>query len=207
MARTAGRRPPAKRVGTPVAAESVPEVGRSWIRVAAAVAVVVVLAVVWLVSRGGDDTTTSVGAAKTPGVETFTVASREHVQGTVEYPQSPPVGGNHNPVWQNCGFYDAAIPNERGVHSMEHGAAWITYRPDLDAGSVTKLRSLAQEPYTVVSPFDGLGAPVVVSAWGRQLRLDGPDDPRLGQFLTEFREGSETPEPGAPCSGGEGSPQ
>jgi hypothetical protein len=47
----------------------------------------------------------------------------------VDYPQSPPVGGPHNPIWQNCGFYSKPVRDEYAVHSMEHGAVWITYSP------------------------------------------------------------------------------
>lgn len=85
-------------------------------------------------------------AASTPpeGVESFSTLSRNHTTNPVSYPQSPPVGGDHNPVWQNCGFYDKPIQNENGVHSLEHGAVWITYQPDLPSEQVDTLRKLAQ---------------------------------------------------------------
>ena len=89
----------------------------------------------------------------------------------VSYPQRPPVGGDHSPIWQNCGFYDDPIANENGVHSLEHGVVWITYRPDLSQDQVNALRRLARnERHILVSPFPGLPAPVVASAWGRQAR-------------------------------------
>ena len=46
-----------------------------------------------------------------------------------------------------------------------------------------------------MSPYDGLPGPVVVTVWGRQLALDGPDDPRLELFLREFGDGHTSPEP------------
>ncbi len=55
----------------------------------------------------------------------------QHLEEPVTYTENPPVGGVHNPVWQNCGYYAAPIPNETAVHSLEHGAIWITYQPDL----------------------------------------------------------------------------
>ena len=108
-------------------------------------------------------------------------------------------------MWQNCGFYSQPIPSERAVHSMEHGAAWITFRPDLDDADVRRLRDLAGV-YVLVSPFENLPNPVVANAWGRQLRLDSVSDPRLESFIRAFRQGPQTPEPGARCTGGAGTP-
>ncbi len=148
-------------------------------------------------------------AASTPeGVESFAIPSRNHVEGTVSYPQTPPVGGDHNPVWQNCGFYSSPVRNENAVHSMEHGAVWITYQPDLPSDQVEVLRNLAHDnTYVLVSPFPDSPAPVVASAWGKQLQLDSANDPRLEQFVSAFREGPQAPERGAPCTNGIGEPQ
>lgn len=141
------------------------------------------------------------------GVQSFTIAQRSHVQGSVAYPQTPPAGGNHAPVWQNCGFYDTPILSENAVHSLEHGAVWITYRPDLPPQQVDALRQLARgQTFVLVSPYPELPGPVVASAWGRQLRLETVEDPRLGEFVRAFRVGPQTPEPGAPCTGGTGRP-
>ena len=148
-------------------------------------------------------------AERTPpeGVESFSDLSRNHVEGTVSYPQNPPVGGDHNPVWQNCGFYSSPVQNEHAVHSMEHGAVWITYQPDLPSDQVEVLRNLAHDnTYILVSPYPDLPTPVVASAWGKQLQLDSANDPRLEQFVSAFKEGPQTPEPGAPCTGGTGEP-
>lgn len=140
--------------------------------------------------------------AKTVGVRSYDIDDRRHVAGTVRYEVRPPVGGAHAPTWQPCGFYAAPVANEEAVHSMEHGAAWITYDPELPASEVASLRALAEEPYTLVSPYDDLPTAVVVSSWGRQLRLASVGDPRLADFLDEFRDSAEAPEPGGPCDEG-----
>jgi hypothetical protein len=142
------------------------------------------------------------------GVATFANLSREHVTGPVTYPQTPPVGGPHAPVWQNCGIYTQPVANENAVHSLEHGAVWITYQPSLPAGQVSQLRTVARgQPYVLLSPYPDLPTPVVASAWGVQLRLADASDPRLAQFIAAYQRGPQTPEPDAPCTGGTGHPQ
>ncbi|MDG6107290.1 DUF3105 domain-containing protein [Dactylosporangium aurantiacum] len=142
-----------------------------------------------------------------PGVERVAVRERYHTTDPVRYDRNPPAGGPHAPVWLNCGVYPAPVPAEQAVHSMEHGAVWVTYRPDLPADQVAALRLTGRRPYTILSPYPGLPAPVVASSWGRQLRLDDPGDQRLRRFLDTYREGPLTPERGGPCHGGTGAPQ
>jgi hypothetical protein len=135
------------------------------------------------------------------------VSQRSHVLTPVSYPQSPPVGGSHSPAWQNCGFYRSPVANEHAVHSLEHGAVWITYRPNLGSGDIAALKVLAASQKDVlVSPYPGLPAPVVASAWGRQMRVSSAADPRLDQFVRAFQLGPQAPERGGPCSGGVGTP-
>ncbi|MEO6791462.1 MAG: DUF3105 domain-containing protein [Ornithinibacter sp.] len=134
-------------------------------------------------------------------IKTFTVTG-EHTTAPVTYEQSPPVGGDHNAIWLNCGVYPSAVPNELAVHALEHGAVWVTYSPDLPADQVTALKEAIPDTYMVLSPFEGLTSPVVASAWGAQLELTGADDPRLEEFISTYRQGPQTPEPGAACTGG-----
>ncbi|GAC1647753.1 MAG: hypothetical protein NVS4B12_15680 [Ktedonobacteraceae bacterium] len=141
------------------------------------------------------------------GIVTYSNLSRNHVNTKVTYPQNPPVGGAHSPVWQNCGIYSQPVANENAVHSLEHGTVWITYQPSLDASSVEQLRSLVRgHDHALLSPYPGLPSPVVISAWGVQLQVKSASDPRLAQFVSKYENGPQTPEPGAPCSGGLGTP-
>ncbi len=141
------------------------------------------------------------------GVETFEGLSRDHTNQPVSYEQDPPVGGPHTDVWQNCGFYEEPVPNGPAIHSLEHGAVWITHDPGLEEDQVEELRTVAQEnSYVLVSPYDGLSSPVVASAWGHQVELEGAGDENLASFIEAYQQGPQTPEPGAPCSGGTGEP-
>ena len=149
----------------------------------------------------------SISTATIDGVKLFPGLERSHIEGVVQYKQTPPVGGPHNAVWQNCGIYDQPIVQEHAVHSLEHGAVWITYRPDLPADQVEILRSQVRgNGYALLSPYPELPAPIVVSAWGIQLQLDEAGDPRLNTFMRKYMQGPQTPELGAACVQGTGTP-
>lgn len=171
----------------------------------AAIGAIIALAVV--ASSGG-------GSAPLPkGTAVFSETNHQHVTGTVHYNRTPPAGGPHNAVWLNCGVYAQPVPNENAVHSLEHGAVWITYRPTLSSSSgVAQLQQFVEshyagdQRYLVLSPYPGLPVPVVASAWGAQLRLKGPGDPRLAAFVSHFAGGGQGGEQGGPCTGGTGNP-
>ena len=119
----------------------------------------------------------------------------------------PPVGGIHSGTWQNCGIYDEPIVAKHAVHSMEHGAVWVTYHPDLPADDVDRLRdTVGGEPYVLLSPYEELKSPVVLTAWGIQLEIDEAGDDRIATFIERYERGPQTPEPGATCRDGNGSP-
>jgi hypothetical protein len=129
-----------------------------------------------------------------------------HTQSTVTYPQSPPVGGEHHPTWLNCGIYTEPVPKVNAVHSMEHGAVWVTYDPKLGADTLAALREHLPSTYVVLSPYIDIPAPIVLSAWNVQLYVDTPDDPRLPRFFEEYWRNQNVPEPGALCTGGSNGP-
>jgi hypothetical protein len=141
------------------------------------------------------------------GVETFPVTTNGNVQGSITYDQDPPTNGDHAPYWLNCGFYSSSVENEAAVHSMDHGAVWITYRPDLPEDQVNTLRDLAREDYVLVSPYHGLRAPVIATAWRNQLELEGADDPRLRRFVDQFRVSETAPRSGNGCDNGRVQPE
>ncbi|MCV2394659.1 DUF3105 domain-containing protein [Actinotalea sp. M2MS4P-6] len=153
-------------------------------------------------------------ASPIPGVEEEQDLSANHVAALPEPTPStpggtllPPMGGDHDPVVQNCGVYTEPVATANAVHSLEHGAVWITYRPGLDPSQVETLTTLAGGyDFVLLSPFEDLKAPIVLTAWGVQLEVDDPADPRVEEFLVKYVQGPQTPEPGAACSGGVGTP-
>ncbi|MFI6578802.1 DUF3105 domain-containing protein [Nocardiopsis sp. NPDC050513] len=178
--------------------------------VAGAGALVVLLAagtgaVLWAVNSG-DDPSPVGGPADLGAVVEYPGLSADHVESTVtvDYEMFPPAGGEHYNTWQNCGVYAEPVRNETAVHSLEHGAVWVTYDPAAVGGDgAASLEShYSTGDYLLVSPVEeGMPAPVVASAWGAQILLDGPDDPRLAAFIRQYEQSPDAPEPGAPCSG------
>ena len=173
---------------------------RSWIWLLGGAAIITVVLIVLLLSPQPDP-------AAIPGVIAYSDLPRQHTEAPQAYAQIPPVGGMHSGIWQNCGIYDQPIRNENAVHSMEHGAVWITYQPDLPADAIEHLRTLVRgKDYVLISPYPGLPKPVVASAWGLQLSVDNANDSRLPLFIARYAQGPQTPERGAVCSGGIGTP-
>jgi hypothetical protein len=176
--------------------------------------VLVVVLIMALAACGGGNTNSSAAVidedeqAEVDGVTVVAVDRATHVSGTVDYPTAPPAGGDHAGAWQNCGFYTVEVTPELAVHSLEHGAVWITYRNDVDDATREGIEALAeQHAYVLAAPYPANPAPVVLTAWGRQVGIDSLDDPVVALFLdTYLEDGPTTPEPGAACSGAVGRP-
>ncbi|MBM7438594.1 DUF3105 domain-containing protein [Streptomyces sp. HB132] len=134
-----------------------------------------------------------------------TTLTRHHVTTDVKYPMKPPVGGNHNPAWLNCDgvVYEKAVPDVNAVHALEHGAVWVTHSGKASRDDVDVLASRVRStPYSLMSPYEGQSGAIMLSAWGKQVTVDGADDPRVARFFARYVQGAQTPEPGAPCTGG-----
>ena len=135
-----------------------------------------------------------------------------HAQGDIDYSVPVPAGGPHNPIWQNCGIYEEPIRAENAIHSMEHGAVWIAYHPDLPAEDVEQLQELVRQErarlrtFYLLAPKPDLPAPIIATAWRAQIELESASDERLPEFMQRFHIGPFTPEQGATCSGGIGEP-
>ena len=146
------------------------------------------------------------GSPAAEGVTYFEVSSRNHVPGPLMTSSTPPVGGDHAAIWQNCGFYDEAIPTETAIHSLEHGAVWVVYRKGLAAAGLDPLRRLsAPGTKVLVSAWEGdLPAPLVASAWGSQRALTSASDPALEDFVRRFSGSPRSPEHDGACTAGQG---
>jgi len=140
---------------------------------------------------------------KIAGIQHFDNLTRNHKTTVLSYPQSPPVGGDHSPVWADCSgtVYPAQIANENAVHALEHGSVWITFKPGLASGQIDALSKLVSgKPYMLMTPYEGLKTNISLQAWGYQLPVDSATDPRVKQFISALRVNAKnTPELGASC--------
>jgi hypothetical protein len=191
--------------------------GRHWGPIVVAGVVVLIAAGiigygVWAAARSSNEASTpwEERAAGIEGIVNYrnssdkTIAARGHKPGVLPYSTNPPVGGDHNPRWQNCNgdVYTEPIPKEHAVHSLEHGAVWVTYKQGLPADQVETLKGKVEgQDYTLMSPVANLDKNVSLQAWGYQLKVDTVDDSRIDDFIRALRLNASV-EPGASCSSG-----
>jgi hypothetical protein len=181
---------------------------RPWGLIIAAIAVAVFAAAaigyaVTRVNAANADRITS--ADELQGLETFDYAAgQEHVVTPVDYEQDPPVGGPHDFEWADCTgtVYDVGIRHENAVHSMEHGATWITYDPARVQGdALATLEDMVEGTSgLMLSPYEGQQSAVTLQSWNHQLSVDSATDERVQQYADFMTYNDEFyPEVGASC--------
>ena len=116
----------------------------------------------------------------------------------IEYSTSPPVFGDHYPVWAAYQTYDFPVPLGYLVHDLEHGAVVFFYDcSDGCADEVAEVQSFidalpadprCSEPVrvqVVLVPRPGLGARWAASAWGYSMTADCFDPQLFRQFYDD----------------------
>jgi hypothetical protein len=141
------------------------------------------------------------------------VTTQEHVpDGSAlgEYPSDPPAGGKHYPGTYTAGFYTEAdaetLPKEPAgylVHNLEHG--YIIYWYNCAANPSVNCEELQNGIKQVMGefnnrkvigfPWPSLQEPLVLTSWGRILRLDGLDLDAMRSFTKNNM--NKAPEPNA----------
>jgi hypothetical protein len=152
------------------------------------------------------------GDIKEEDLENPWVVQQTHIDGedpaaVPEYEISPPAGGDHLSQWQTCtgSVYDAEIVAGNAVHSLEHGAVWLTYDPALvDGDGIEKLAAKVEgRDFSLMSPYPEQGIEVSVQAWGVQYQTDDINDPKIDEFMDFYiQNGDNAAEPGAQCANG-----
>jgi hypothetical protein len=127
------------------------------------------------------------------------------------YSTDPPTSGRHYPTWWQAGFYDETSPEVTNfpfpagylVHNLEHGYVIFWYNctlvtPEECATLKSELRTLIEEAnnFKVIAfPWTTTDVPVVVTSWGRMLKME-TFDPELAAEMIQ-RNRNHAPEPNA----------
>lgn len=113
----------------------------------------------------------------------------EHRTGPQTYDSVPPVAGPHDPDPYPCGVYDAQIPDENFVHTLEHGAVAVAFDPTLDPEDIATIESIVSEydSHTLSEPYPGMPEPIAVVSWSRMMRLETLDEDAVRAYIEEFR--------------------
>ena len=128
--------------------------------------------VYWLGRSGGQDIET----IATEG-ESVPSEGTGHVSGEVTYATNPPTSGAHHATAAECRVYspDDTPADEAIVHSLEHGAIWLSYQPDAPEEVVAALEELGDLPKVLVSARSENDVLVAAAAWTKLLKLESWD--------------------------------
>lgn len=129
-------------------------------------------------------------------VQSFPSEGTEHVVSgsNIDYRRLPPLSGPHYPNPVEVGFYEQPRALGNLVHSLEHGAIVVYYRPDaLTDEARTSLNrwvrnrtdpwgSVIVTPY----PYEDPDAPYTLTAWRNMLTMEEYDVDVMRAFCAEF---------------------
>jgi hypothetical protein len=118
--------------------------------------------------RAGDGICTRCGACE----QTVTFSGGSHVVGTIDYPDRPPAGGDHNECWGTFGVHDTALDPERWVHNLEHGGVAFLYAcPSGCSSDVATLSALVGgKGQALLTPYADMPTRFAVVSWGHRLK-------------------------------------
>lgn len=127
---------------------------------------------------------------------------REHVKSKdYKAPTVPPTSGAHaEPI--EWGFYDVEQRDDQIIHNLEHGGVYVSYHPSLPKKDIDKMKKLLFSPFKlekfqpkkiVLAPRAANDAPVVISSWLRNLKLESYNEKALVTYVQ--RNLGRSPEP------------
>jgi len=123
-------------------------------------------------------------------VEEFPIEGRDHVSAgtSVEYQTNPPTSDDHLAQAENWGIYDKEIDDKAGVHSMEHGGIWISYK-DIDDESKKVLEEIGKSnsQSVIVSPRTANDNKIAIASWGRMTKLDSVDKVLIQKYIDTYK--------------------
>jgi hypothetical protein len=128
-------------------------------------------------------------------VQSVVIQGQQHItRGTSHPPYNtkPPTSGWHyGDAVAPWGVSTAPIPDEVQVHNLEHGGIMIQYDcpggcPDVVAKLEEIVRSYRSK--VILAPYEGIGRPIAVTAWGKIAFLDEVNEPFIRRFIAENKD-------------------
>lgn len=123
-------------------------------------------------------------------VEEFSIEGRDHVPAgtSVDYQTNPPTSGSHLAQAKEWGIFTKEIDDMAAVHSMEHGGIWISYK-DISKEEIAVLEDIGKQNLqsTLVSPRSGNDNKVVISSWGKMMRLESADKALIQKYIHTYK--------------------
>ncbi len=131
--------------------------------------------------------------------DTFTAESQAaqlHSDADQEYPSTPPVSGVHTQESAACGTHATSLLDENMVHTLEHGAVGILFKPEVPPEQIEDIEAIVNEFDTHVfsAPYAEMDNAITVVAWAHLMRLDEFEEDAIREFIDVFREGGDAPE-------------
>ncbi|MEK7060230.1 MAG: DUF3105 domain-containing protein [Patescibacteria group bacterium] len=102
------------------------------------------------------------------------------------YNSNPPTSGWH---WGDGvagpGIKDEPVPDELILHSMEHGAAVVWYKDDLEQSDIDKIKEAFNNSSgkKIMLARKDLDVPVALTSWGYLLKLQTIDEVKIKEFI------------------------
>lgn len=102
------------------------------------------------------------------------------------YNSNPPTSGWH---WGDgvagAGIKDKEVPDELLIHSLEHGAAIVSYKSDLSKEDVEKITKAFNDASgkKIIVPRKNLDVPVALTSWNYLLKLKTIDGEQIKAFI------------------------
>lgn len=134
--------------------------------------------------------------------EAIAIQGRNHIQPGSKhdpYNSNPPTSGPHWATPAQCKIYTEEIPDEAVIHSLEHGAVWLSYKDKNNQDLVKKLTELVgKNPNKLIlSPRREDESAIAVASWGRLLKLENFEENQISDFINNYKNTS--PEPAGTC--------
>ncbi len=123
-------------------------------------------------------------------IEEFPIEGRDHVSaGTgVDYKTNPPTSGGHLAEAEKWGVYNKEVDDKVGVHNLEHGGIWISYK-DINDEDRTILEQIGRSnsQSVIVSPRPANDNKIVIASWGRMMQLEATEKALIQKYIDTYK--------------------